>query len=93
MARLVAAVRNYFCCDHLDLIPKTAVLRLGKFRIGNLGKHYRGPEKSEELTSCRRRAILLKLEGKGMNLETVYRLYCKERLTVRKRGGRAMAPS
>lgn len=36
----------------------------------------------------RRLAILLKREGKGMNLKKVYRLYRKERLTVRKRGGR-----
>ncbi|RZL28940.1 MAG: IS3 family transposase, partial [Sphingomonas sp.] len=36
----------------------------------------------------RRLAILLKREGKGMNLKKVYRLYREERLTVRKRGGR-----
>ncbi len=36
----------------------------------------------------RRLAILLRREGKGMNLKRVYRLYREERLTVRKRGGR-----
>lgn len=36
---------------------------------------------------CRRLAILLNREGKGMNLKKVYRLYREERLTVRKRGG------
>jgi transposase InsO family protein len=36
----------------------------------------------------RRLAILLRREGKGMNLKKVYRLYREERLTVRKRGGR-----
>ena len=35
----------------------------------------------------RRLAILLRREGKGMNLKKVYRLYREERLTVRKRGG------
>jgi putative transposase len=39
----------------------------------------------------RRLAILLKREGKGMNLKKVYRLYREERLTVRKRGGRKRA--
>jgi putative transposase len=36
----------------------------------------------------RRLAIPLRREGKGINLKKVYRLYCEERLTVRKRGGR-----
>jgi len=40
---------------------------------------------------CRRLAILLGREGKGMNLKKVYRLYREERLTVRKRGGRKRA--
>jgi putative transposase len=39
----------------------------------------------------RRLAILLRREGKGMNLKRVYRLYREERLTVRKRGGRKRA--
>ena len=39
----------------------------------------------------RRLAILLKREGKGMNLKKVYRLYREERLTVRKRSGRKRA--
>jgi putative transposase len=39
----------------------------------------------------RRLAILLRREGKGMNLEKVYRLYREECLTVRKRGGRKRA--
>ena len=39
----------------------------------------------------RRLAILLRREGKGMNLKKVYRLYREERLTVRKRGGRKRA--
>ena len=39
----------------------------------------------------RRLAILLKREGKGMNLKKVYRLYRDERLTVRKRDGRKRA--
>ncbi|KQU45975.1 hypothetical protein ASG67_15275 [Sphingomonas sp. Leaf339] len=38
-----------------------------------------------------RLAILLRREGKGMNLKKVYRLYREERLTVRKRGGRKRA--
>ena len=37
----------------------------------------------------RRLAILLRCEGKGMNLKKVYRLYREERLTVRKRSGRS----
>jgi len=40
---------------------------------------------------CRRLAIVLRREGKGMNLNKVYRLYREERLTVRKRGGRQRA--
>jgi putative transposase len=36
-------------------------------------------------------AILLKREGKGMNLMKAYWLYREERLTVRKRGGRKRA--
>ncbi len=36
-----------------------------------------------------RLAILLRREG--MNLNKVYRLYCEERLTARKRGGRKRA--
>jgi len=39
----------------------------------------------------RRLAILFERECKGMNLKRVYRLYRKERLTVRKRGGRKRA--
>jgi transposase InsO family protein len=39
----------------------------------------------------RRLAIMLKREGKGMNLKKVYRLYREKRLTVRKRGGRKRA--
>lgn len=39
----------------------------------------------------RRLAILLRREGKGMNLKKVYRLYREERLTVRRRGGRKRA--
>jgi putative transposase len=39
----------------------------------------------------RRLAIMLRREGKGMNLKKVYRLYREERLTVRKRGGRKRA--
>jgi putative transposase len=39
----------------------------------------------------RRLAILLRREGKGMNLKKVYRLCREERLTVRKRGGRKRA--
>lgn len=39
----------------------------------------------------RRLGIMLKREGKGMNLKKVYRLYREERLTVRKRGGRKHA--
>ena len=39
----------------------------------------------------RRLAILLRREGKGMNLKMVYRLYREERLTVRRRGGRKRA--
>jgi putative transposase len=35
----------------------------------------------------RRLAILLRCEGKGIDLKKVYRLYREERLTVRKRGG------
>ena len=54
-------------------------------------------ERMRELANERRRfgyrrlAILLKREGKGMNLKRVYRLYREERLTVRKRGGRKRA--
>ncbi len=36
-------------------------------------------------------AILLRREGKGMDLKKVYRLYREERLTVHKRGGRKRA--
>ncbi len=39
----------------------------------------------------RRLAILLRREGKGMNLKKIYRLYREERLTVRKRRGRKRA--
>ncbi len=39
----------------------------------------------------RRLAILLRREGKGMNLKKVYRLYREKRLTVRKRSGRKRA--
>jgi hypothetical protein len=41
-----------------------------------------------------RQAILLKLEGKGMNLKKVYRLFRETRLTVHERGARkcALAP-
>ncbi len=39
----------------------------------------------------RRLAILLKREGKCMNLKKVYRVHREERLTVRKRGGRKRA--
>lgn len=39
----------------------------------------------------RRLAILLRHEGKGINLKKVYRLYREKRLTVRKRGGRKRA--
>ena len=39
----------------------------------------------------RRLAILLRREGKGMNLKKVYGLYREERLAVRKRGGRKRA--
>jgi putative transposase len=39
----------------------------------------------------RRLAILLRCEGKGINLKKVYRLYRTKRLTVRKRGGRKRA--
>jgi transposase InsO family protein len=39
----------------------------------------------------RRLAILLRREGKGMNLKKAYRLYREERLTVRKRGVRKRA--
>lgn len=51
-------------------------------------------ERMREIANERRRfgyrrlVILLKREGKGMNLKKVYRLYREERLTVRKRGGR-----
>ncbi len=54
-------------------------------------------ERMREIANERRRfgyrrlAILLKREGKGMNLKKVYRLYREERLTVRKRGGRKRA--
>ena len=36
-------------------------------------------------------AILLRREGKCMNLQKVYRLYCEVQLTVRKLGGRKLA--
>ena len=39
----------------------------------------------------RRLAIMLRREGKTMNLKKIYRLYREERLTVRKRGGRRRA--
>ena len=39
----------------------------------------------------RRLAILLRREGRAINLKRVYRLYKEERLTVRKRGGRKRA--
>jgi len=45
----------------------------------------------ERTSGYRRLAILLRREGKGMNLKKVYRLYREERLTVRKRGGRKRA--
>jgi putative transposase len=54
-------------------------------------------ERMREIANERRRfgyrrlAIMLKREGKGMNLKKVYRLYREERLTVRKRGGRKRA--
>jgi transposase InsO family protein len=54
-------------------------------------------ERMREIANERRRfgyrrlAILLRHEGKGMNLKKVYRLYREERLTVRKRGGRKRA--
>ena len=54
-------------------------------------------ERMREIANERRRfgyrrlAILLKREGKGMNLKKVYRLYREERLTVRKRGDRKRA--
>jgi putative transposase len=54
-------------------------------------------ERMREIANERRRfgyrrlAILLRREGKGMNLKKVYRLYREERLTVRKRGGRKRA--
>jgi putative transposase len=54
-------------------------------------------ERMREIANERRRfgyrrlAILLRREGKGMNLKKVYRLYREERLTVRKRGGRRRA--
>jgi putative transposase len=41
--------------------------------------------------SYRLLAILLKREGKGMNLKKVHRLYREERLTIRKRGGQKRA--
>jgi putative transposase len=39
----------------------------------------------------RRLAVMLKRDGRLMNLKKVYRLYKEERLTVRKRGGRKRA--
>ncbi|MEN2787080.1 DDE-type integrase/transposase/recombinase [Sphingomonas qilianensis] len=54
-------------------------------------------ERMREIANERRRfgyrrlAILLRREGKGMNLKKVYRLYREGRLTVRKRGGRKRA--
>jgi putative transposase len=54
-------------------------------------------ERMREIANERRRfgyrrlAILLRREGRGMNLKKVYRLYREERLTVRKRGGRKRA--
>ena len=54
-------------------------------------------ERMREIANERRRfgyrrlAVLLRREGKGMNLKKVYRLYREERLTVRKRGGRKRA--
>ena len=54
-------------------------------------------ERMREIANERRRfgyrrlAILLRREGKGMNLKKVYRLYREEWLTVRKRGGRKRA--
>ena len=39
----------------------------------------------------RRLALMLRREGKIMNLKKIYRLYREERLTVRKRGGRKRA--
>jgi putative transposase len=54
-------------------------------------------ERMRELANERRRfgyrqlGILLRREGKGMNLKEMYRLYREERLTVRKRGGRKRA--
>lgn len=39
----------------------------------------------------RRLAVMLKRDGRPMNLKKVYRLYREERLTVRRRGGRKRA--
>jgi putative transposase len=54
-------------------------------------------ERLRELANERRRfgyrrlAVMLKRDGRRMNLKKVYRLYKEERLTVRKRGGRKRA--
>ena len=55
------------------------------------------PTRMKELASERRRFgyrrlhILLKREGWEVNWKKLYRLYCEEGLTVRKRGGRKRA--
>lgn len=54
-------------------------------------------QEPKELESQRRRLgyrrlhFLLKREGVEVNWKKLYRLYCEERLTVRKRGGRKRA--
>jgi putative transposase len=77
--RLIGVNRSAW--QYEPLRGKDDAVRVGMREIANERRRF----------GYRRLAIMLRREGKGMNLKKVYRLYREERLTVRKRGARKRA--
>jgi putative transposase len=78
-------------CGLIGLAPKTYRYRCRRPDDAGLRERLRALALERRRFGYRRLLILLRREGRTLNHKRLFRLYCEERLTVRKRGGRKRA--
>jgi putative transposase len=78
-------------CGLIGLAPKTYRYRCRRPDDAGLRQRLRALALERRRFGYRRLLILLRREGLTLNHKRLFRLYCEEQLTVRKRGGRKRA--
>jgi putative transposase len=78
-------------CGLVGLAPKTYRYRSRRLDDARLRERLRELALERRRFGYRRLLILLRREGLTLNHKRLFRLYCEERLMVRKRGGRKRA--